>query len=124
MNRVWIYAHRKLGTYPEYHPERSGKWLIWLSPANIDRYWLLIKQAVEQGQLSSAAKVSTAVTIREKRSAHVICVYTYDYEDKDDVMRVRKKLRELGIRRELIYKADEDTRQGHYGWDYEPKYRA
>jgi hypothetical protein len=121
---TWIYAYRKQGTYPEYHPERSGKWLIFLSPATVDRYWLRIKEAVEQGQLGEQAKVSTAQALSNGRSIHAICVYTYDYEDRDDVMRIREVLRTLGVRRKIVYKADEDTLQGRYGRDYEPKYRA
>lgn len=54
----------------------------------------------------------------------MICVYTYDYEDKDDVMRIREVLRDLGIRRPIIYKADEDTTKLKYGNDYTPTYRA
>ena len=53
-----------------------------------------------------------------------MCVYTYDYEDKADVMRIREELRSLGIRREIIYKADEDTHRLRYGSDYTPIYRA
>jgi hypothetical protein len=39
-------------------------------------------------------------------------------------MRIRSVLRDLGIRREIIYKADEDTHRLRYGSDYTPKYRA
>jgi hypothetical protein len=45
---------------------------------------------------------------------HVICVYTQDWEDKEDVMRVRTKLRRLGFNRTLHYKRDKDTRAGKY----------
>lgn len=45
---VWIYASRQKGEYPK-PAWNSGKWLIWLSAANIDRYWEIIKEAVEQG---------------------------------------------------------------------------
>lgn len=121
---VWIHAFRKTGEYPN-GTERSGKWLIWLSSETIDRYWQKIKEAVEQGKLGDQAKVSTAASARVKQGKpHVICVYTYDYEDTADVMRVRSALRDLGIRREIIYKADEDTHYMRYGSNYTPKYRA
>ncbi len=123
-SKVWIHALRKTGEYPD-GTDRSGKWLIWLGASNIDRYWQEIKEAVEQGRLSFGAKVSTAASSQVKQGKpYVICVYTYDYEDKADVMRIREKLRRLGIRREIIYKADEDTHRLRYGSDYTPIYRA
>ena len=131
---AWIYAIRKQGSYPE-PTERSGKWLIFLSAQSIDRYWAKIKEAVEQGQLGEQTKVSTRSPasmppeVRRKKEERgdtrfVVCVYTYDYADEADVMRVRQVLKELGIQREIIYKADADTRAGSYGADYTPKYRA
>ena len=45
---------------------------------------------------------------------HVICVYTYDSEDKEDVMRVRASLRELGFVTPIAYKTDEATLEGRY----------
>jgi hypothetical protein len=121
---IWIQAFRKQGEYPE-STERSGKWLIWLQSQNIDRYWQAIREAVEQGKLGDQAKVSTAASKQVKQGKpYVICVYTYDYDDKPDVMRIREGLRNLGIRREIPYKADEDTSALRYGNDYMPKYRA
>jgi Domain of unknown function (DUF1917) len=119
MQDGWIYARRKQGDYPDY-TERSGKWLIWLSAETIDRYWQKIKEAVEQGTLGSAAAGSG----RQKQGKpYVICVYTYDYADKADVMRIRQALRDLGIRKPIPYKADEDTERLRYGLDYTPIYR-
>jgi hypothetical protein len=117
----WIHCFRQTGFYPD-GTAKSGKWLIFLSPESIDRYWVKIKQAVEQGQLGSEAKVSTVGSLN-KQGTYVICVYTYNYEDKDDVMRIRRVLRDLGIRRPITYKADEDTRKLRYGNNYEPIYR-
>ena len=47
-------------------------------------------------------------------SIKVICVYTYDWTDEEDVMRIRQELRQLGITRKIPYKADEDTESGKY----------
>ncbi len=78
-----------------------------------------------QGRLGHEAKVSTAANPPVKAGRpHVVCVYTYDYDDRADVMRVREELRALGILREITYKADEDTLSLRYGSDYTPKYRA
>ena len=119
----WIHCFRQTGFYPD-GANRNGKWLIWLSEDTIDRYWTKIKQAVEEGHLVAEAKVSTSGSLSQKHPRYVICVYTYDYEDRDDVMRIREELRRLGIRREIIYKADEDTLALRYGSNYTPKYRA
>ena len=47
-------------------------------------------------------------------SIKVICVYSYDWADEGDVMRIRQELRQLGITRKIPYKADEDTDSGKY----------
>ncbi|MCW7075225.1 MAG: DUF1917 domain-containing protein [Candidatus Methanospirare jalkutatii] len=73
----WIYAERKRGKYPKATP-RSGKWLIFVDPENVDEVWAKIKKAVEEGKLGDSAKVSTAKPnpLAGKSKAHVICVYT------------------------------------------------
>lgn len=56
-------------------------------------------KSTENGELGHRSKVATAKRNPNARSAatKVICVYTYDYEDTEDVKRVRGKLRELGF---------------------------
>ena len=41
----------------------------------------------------------------------MICVYTRDADDIEDVNRVRDQLRELGIRHGLRYKTDDESRR-------------
>ncbi len=45
---------------------------------------------------------------------HVICVYTYDWTDFEDVTRVRNELMILGFTQKLGYKTDADTLSGKY----------
>ncbi len=45
----------------------------------------------------------------------MICVYTRDWQDRDDVRRVLGALRELGVSWRLAYKTDEATGAGVYG---------
>jgi len=110
----WIYAVRKRGKYPK-ATSRSGKWLIFVDPENVDEVWAKIKKAVEEGKLGDSAKVLTAKSpLVGKSKAHVICVYTYDWTDENDVKRIREELRKLGITNKISYKADEDTLKGKY----------
>ena len=44
----------------------------------------------------------------------LICVYTSDWRDQEDVMRVREALRQLGFTNKLYYKTDDDTYAGVY----------
>ena len=44
----------------------------------------------------------------------MICVYTHDATDREDVMRVRERLREIGFTKKLSYKTDQATAAGVY----------
>lgn len=112
----WIYARRKKGSYPK-GTSRSGKWLLFVPSKNVDEIWRKIKKAVEDGELGNEAKVATAKQSPLSSSdAKVICVYTYDYEDQKDVMRIRQRLREMGFTKPLSYKTDVDTLSGKYSF--------
>ena len=111
----WIYARRTKGGYPEL-THRSGKWLVFVDKRDVDEVWAKIKKAVEEGKLGNDAKVATAKPNRlaTNPNKRVICVYTYDYTDEQDVRRVREELRHLGINSRIPYKTDEDTLSGKY----------
>ncbi|MGA2602654.1 MAG: putative phosphothreonine lyase domain-containing protein [Verrucomicrobiia bacterium] len=111
----WLFAKRKLGSYPE-HTDRGGKWLIFVPSDAVDEVWQKIKLAVEEGKLGSAAKVSTAKPNPNSTdsSKHVICVYTYDATDETDVRQIRSSLRDLGITSKIPYKTDDATLRGKY----------
>jgi hypothetical protein len=119
-NSPWLHAFREVGDYPR-ATERCGKWLVYRSVEHIDRFWQFIKAAVEQGKLGDHAKVVTAASATPGMP-YVICVHTYDYEDAADVRQIRQTLREMGIKRPIKYKADEDTYQMRYGNAYIPCY--
>ncbi|MBI4369588.1 MAG: DUF1917 domain-containing protein [Elusimicrobia bacterium] len=111
----WIYTARRIGNYPE-PTVRSGKWLIFVSRERIDAIWDRIRKATEEGRLGCSAKVATAKPNPNASdpARKVICVYSYDWEDKEDVMRIRAELRALGIVWKIPYKADADTDAGKY----------
>jgi hypothetical protein len=114
-DEYWLFANRKQGSYPQ-HSENGGKWLIFVPIGRIDNVWSKIKLATEAGKLGEISKVATAKTNPNAASskAKVICVYTYDWTDEVDVMRIRHELHQLGITRKIPYKADEDTESGKY----------
>lgn len=111
----WVYAYRQKGEYPE-HTSNGGKWLVFVSDFFLDKIWMKIKTATEQGKLGGMAKVATVkinldfINLKVK----VICVYTYDWKDEMDVKRIRDELRNMGITRKIAYKSDEDTDQNRY----------
>ncbi len=114
-SEYWIYELRKQGKYPE-PTVRNGKWLIFVPVTNVDSVWGNIKKATEEGRLGDSAKVATARPNPNAvdASKKVVCVYTYDWTDKEDVMRIRAELRALGITSKIPYKSDEDTDKGKY----------
>lgn len=84
--------------------------------AEVDEIWQKIANDVEQGLLGGAAKVATGCPNPHQRNPNkrVICIYTYDWTDEEDVRRVRQRLRELGFTDKIAYKADQETREAQY----------
>ncbi len=120
----WLYADcGDAWWYPPDTP-RSGKWLVFLDNDAIDDYWRLIQLSLSMWRLGRVAKVSTGLAPAGKQG--VICVYTYDYADYEDVMRVRRELSSIGTRRRIPYKSNAQTRAGHYGqqWAYNESGKA
>ncbi|XP_041360569.1 UPF0696 protein C11orf68 homolog [Gigantopelta aegis] len=89
----------------------SGKWLVYRDVCDIDAVWMTIANAVLANKLGQAAKVSGRDSDDDH---HVICVYTKDFTDVDDVMRVKLMLRQLGVTGRLTYKPDIYTILGIY----------
>jgi hypothetical protein len=111
----WLWAEREKGEYPAFS-ERSGKWLLFVADAQVDATWATIKRATKDGLLGGLARVSTAMpNPLGTPGRRVICVYTYDGDDEQDVWRVREALRDLGFTQRLYWKADQATRDGQYG---------
>jgi hypothetical protein len=108
----WLYAesrrkHKKA-------TKNSGKWILFIPPEHINAAWEQIKDATEQGPLGGRAKCSTKKGWKGKGNDYVIIVYTYDYKDTTDVMRIREELRELGFTKPIPYKTDADTKAKKY----------
>ncbi|KEF62307.1 uncharacterized protein A1O9_00279 [Exophiala aquamarina CBS 119918] len=78
----------------------DGKWMLFPTPDDVDRVWRIVAQATWGGQLGVAAKVATkseGQEAPERAAQRLICIYTYDFSDQDDVKRVLLSIRELGL---------------------------
>jgi len=95
--------------------EMAGKWLIFLQDDRVDELWRKVRNATAAGELGISAKVSTAKPNPESRDERkVIYVYTKDWADEADVMRVRERLREMGVIERIGYKRNIETFRGEY----------
>ncbi|MCJ1388975.1 hypothetical protein MMC18_001827 [Xylographa bjoerkii] len=73
-----------------------GKWMLFPTAADVNRVWGVVARATAAGELGGAAKVATEDGQGE-RVGRLICIYTEDFSDKEDVKRVLLKLVELGL---------------------------
>jgi hypothetical protein len=100
-----------------------GKWMLKFKDDQVvDRCWEAIATAVEKDLFGQyiTAKVSTKSTYDSMgEDLYTICIYTRNFMDKEEVMAVRKKLKEMEIDKEcaqtLYYKPDLFTYLGTIG---------
>jgi hypothetical protein len=104
------------GSLPEaIEDEHAGKWLIFQEPDAADEAWKKVRDATVALDLGISAKVSTAKPNPDSRdSRRVIYIYTKDWADEPDVMRVRENLRGLGFTDRIGYKRNLETFAGEY----------
>lgn len=72
----------------------SGKWMFFPAAEDLPRFWRLIATATAEGKLGPTSKVGT---YDPAEKCTVICVYTYDFSDTEDVIRVLHELSDLGL---------------------------
>ncbi|MCC7554838.1 MAG: DUF1917 domain-containing protein [Methanoculleus marisnigri] len=95
--------------------DQVGKWLIFVAAGEVDEAWQKVRDETVKGTLGISAKVSTAKPNPDSRDERsVIYVYTEDWADEADVMRVRERLRELGFTERIGYKRNIETYRGEY----------
>lgn len=95
--------------------EQVGKWLIFVPPGKADEAWKKIRNETARGLLGISAKISTARPNPDSRDERaVIYVYTRDWADEADVMRIRKRLHDLGFTERIGYKRNIETYRGEY----------
>ncbi|MCY1282091.1 hypothetical protein D9M68_358930 [compost metagenome] len=92
---------------------RTGKWCIFRSTDQVDHAGETIRGLAAENKIV-CAKVSTAFG-RWYFDSHVICVYTKDWTNNEDLLATRKTLHEAGFVEELGYKRDIEMTQRIYG---------
>lgn len=84
--------------------------MLFIEPAFVNEVWERVAQATARNELGIAAKVAP----REERGSareRLVCIYTYDFRDRDDIARVLHRLRQLELVRDrasgkyIYYKA-------------------
>lgn len=88
----------------------AGKWMLFPSAREVDRAWAVVARGVWEGKLGTGAKVATAVddTLPASKDdasdgnagdgdRRLVCIYTYDFTDRNDVQRVLVAMKELGL---------------------------
>lgn len=109
----WLWAKSNKYDTASINMTKIGKWMIFPSKARVDELWEKVKEGVRIGDLWDA-KVST---MKPSPETHVIIIYTKDYEDVEDVVRVLDYLEKANIKdadRAIHYKTDKQTYSGVY----------
>ena len=104
----WLYAVHD----PRFESgDNTRKWRTFWSPQCGDEWWEKISAATLAGDLGPVSKASTV----SRGGRRVICVYAQNTDEERETLRIREKLRELGITWVIRYKADWQTAAGISG---------
>ncbi|CAG8958633.1 hypothetical protein HYFRA_00009950 [Hymenoscyphus fraxineus] len=102
-----------LDTAVEFHCT-SGKWMIFCDQVEVNEVWSVVARATINNELGIAAKVAPFDGDIEK--SRLMCIYTKDFTDMEDVNRVVQKLKSLGLvvlkGKPIYYKCDAYTYLG------------
>lgn len=90
-----------------------GKWMLFPNVGDLPHFWRAVAKATAEGKLGPTSK--TAI-FNPNEPETVICIYTYDFSDSNDVRRVLHELVELDLcsahRKAIYYKIDAYTYLG------------
>ena len=97
---------------------RGGKWLLFPENHQVEVIWERVLLLLAANRLGNAIKVSG--DNKDCRESYVICIYTSDYENVEDVLRVLTTLWRNGLSSSPIlkYKTDDATKLGVFASDY------
>lgn len=94
----------------------SGKWMVFCPIDWVDEVWETVRDAVLDGRLGHAAKAATARPNPNQYNPNELPIMAYTKaDDIEEIGRVLRQLRALGISQGLPYKADDTTYAGTYG---------
>ena len=88
----------------------EGKWMLFPTVETLDHDWKLVAEGTTRNRLGIGAKVATAGDDHDPNQ-RLICIYTRNFDDRNDVKRVLKQLVKMGLVREdsqrgIFYKCD------------------
>lgn len=109
----WLYASNNKYKESEVDDKKIGKWMVFTNTHKVNHVWNKIKDGISRGDLWQA-KVSTK---KSYHAPYAIMIYTKDYNDLADVIRVLDYLEQSAIKpknRNIRYKTDQQTRAGIY----------
>ncbi|KAF2108703.1 hypothetical protein BDV96DRAFT_670716 [Lophiotrema nucula] len=93
----------------------TGKWMLFPKLEDLTRTWRAVVDGTSSGRLGCDSKVATD---DGKPVDRLICVYTKDFRDADDVLRVLQELVSMGLvgdGKGIYYKSDVYTLLDIYG---------
>lgn len=89
-----------------------GKWMLFPPLSKVDKTWAAVAGATAKGKLGVGAKVATKPEFEGANNRRLICVYTKDFADKEDLRNIVIKLENMGLvtrERPIYYKSDAYT---------------
>ncbi|KAF2495339.1 DUF1917-domain-containing protein [Lophium mytilinum] len=78
------------------HGVLSGKWMFFPTAKDLPRMWKALAEGTIQNRLGTGAKVATD-NGSAKSGSRLICIYTHDFTDTEDVRRVLDELVRMGL---------------------------
>ena len=108
----WLYASNNKYPKGSVDYDEVGKWMLFLKPKWVNQAWRKIKSGIAKGELWDAK-----VTTNNLGRLHAVMIYTKDYTDLEDVIRVLEYLEKTRLKPDNItirYKADWQTRAEIY----------
>lgn len=93
--------------------------MLFCQPVDVNEMWEIVAKATANNELGIAAKVAPRPQSDDSgRTDRLICVYTSDFRDQKDVLRVLRKMKELRLfdatGRGIYYKAGTLTPYRHH----------
>ncbi|RVX74781.1 hypothetical protein B0A52_01058 [Exophiala mesophila] len=85
------------------HHVMHGKWMLFPETSDVGRVWAIVAHATWDGKLGVSAKVATdgaGSAGSGPQTQRLICIYTHDFSDQDDVRRVVQNMKTLGLLRD------------------------